>query len=70
MRNVLVVVGNSKNTNYINTLKKYIHSEHELMSAHAIDALRRLMDEKDFAALKAEHREDNRVLCRVEWDRE
>lgn len=70
MRNVLVAVGNSKNSNYINQLKNYLYSEYELISAHAIDALRRLMDEKDFTALKAEHREDNRVLCRAEWDRE
>ena len=70
MRNVLVAVGNSKNINYINILKHYLHSEYELISAHAIDALRRLMDEKDFAALKAEHRDDSRDLCRAEWDRE
>ena len=70
MRNVLVAVGNTKNNNYINILKDYLHSEYELISAHAIDALRRLMDEEDFATLKAEHHDDRRDLCRAEWDRE
>ena len=70
MRNVLVAVGNTKNNYYINILKDYINSEYELISAHAIDALRRLMDVEDFAALKAEHHNDRRDLCRAEWDRE
>ena len=68
MRNVIIAVGNSNNSNYINKLKDYLNSEYELISAHAIDALRRLMPDDAFQALKAEYAEDARILCRAEWD--
>ena len=68
MRNVIIAVGNSNNSNYINKLKNYLNSEYELISAHAIDALRRLMPDDAFQALKAEYAEDARILCRAEWD--
>ena len=68
MRNVIIAAGNSNNSNYISALKRYLNSEYELISAHAIDALRRLMPDDAFQDLKAEYAEDARILCRAEWD--
>ena len=68
MRNVIIAAGNSNNSNYINSLKDYLNSEYEIISAHAIDALRRLMPDDVFQDLKAEYAEDARILCRAEWD--
>ena len=68
MRNVIIAVGNSNNSNYINALKGYLNTEYELISTHAIDALRRLMPDDAFLALKAEYADDERILCRAEWD--
>ena len=68
MRNVIIAVGNSNNSNHINALKGYLNSDYELISTHAIDALRRLMPDDAFLALKAEYADDERILCRAEWD--
>ena len=70
MRNVIVAAGNSKNLNYINILEGLLDSELELISAHAIDALRRLMPEDGFLRLKQHYADDQRSYCRDEWDRE
>lgn len=68
MRNVIIAVSNSKNAKYINILKSYIDSEYELISAHAIGALTRLMAAEEFAKLREEYADDTRPLCRVEWE--
>jgi epoxyqueuosine reductase len=67
MRNVIIAVGNSDNNKYINKLKELINSKHELISAHAIGALKLLMPEGDFAALRAEFADSASPLCRKEW---
>ena len=67
MRNVIIAAGNSKNSHYINILKKFVHSEYELIAAHAIGALRLLMTADEFAALRDHHADETRVFCRAEW---
>ncbi len=67
MRNVIIAAGNSNNTNYINVLKVLLNSEYELISAHAIWALKMLMDDASFDELRAAYGDDQRPLCQAEW---
>ncbi len=67
MRNVIIAVGNSNNAKHINKLKELINSKSELIAAHAIGALRLLLDNDSFNALRALHHDDARALCRNEW---
>ena len=69
MRNVIIAVGNSKNSIHINMLKYFINSSYELIAVHAIGALAMLMDKDGFAALRKDYADDERPLCKAEWAR-
>ena len=55
MRNVLVAAGNSADDSLVAAVLPHLETESALVSGMAVWALRQLVDEADFAALKAKY---------------
>ncbi len=68
MRNVLIAVGNSDQKSHLPDLKTYLSSPHDVIKATAIWALKQLLDEGDFTALKAsESQKTDPEIIAAEW---
>ena len=68
MRNVLIAAGNSEQVSHLPALKTYLSSPHDVIKATAIWALKQLLDESDFAALKAqESQKTDPDIIAAEW---
>ena len=67
-RNVIIAAGNSKNILYINNLKVFLSSTHEVIKASAIWALRQLMPDAEWRDLRTQYQNpnDTRVIA-DEW---
>ena len=68
MRNVLIAAGNSEQILHVPDLKTYLSSPHDVIKATAIWALKQLLDESDYTALKAkESQQTDPDIIATEW---
>ena len=68
MRNVLIAAGNSDQISHVPALKTYLSSPHDVIKATAIWALKQLLNESDYTALKAqESQKTDPDIIAAEW---
>ena len=68
MRNVLIAVGNSDQKSHLSALKTCLSSPHNVIKATAIWALKQLLEEGDFMALKGkESQQTDSDIIAAEW---
>ena len=67
-RNVLIAAGNSDQKSHLPALKTHLSSPHDVIKATAIWALKQLLNEDDYTALKAnESQQNDPDIISAEW---